>query len=225
MGEFFSTYSDLFSVIGLSLYVSLTATILASLLGILSGIPFALLEFKGKGIIERISDTLLSMPPVLLGLLVYLLLSRKGPLGDLRLLFSPTAMIISQVLLVTPIVFTLVKNAVGTRGLAVQKTAYFLGAGKRDTYGLIIKECSNDFFTAVTNGFGRAISEVGAVMMVGGNIKGHTRVMTTYIAMETGKGNFDEAVIIGLILLIIAFFVNFLLYLFKRRSVNGNRST
>lgn len=220
MGEFLNTYNDILSVIGLSLFVSLTATLIASFLGILSGIPYGLKDFKGKGIIDRISDTLLSMPPVLMGLLVYMLLSRKGPLGSMRILFTPTAMIISQVLLVTPIVFTIVKNAVSTRGRQVRQAAYLLGANKGDSYKLIIKECAIDFSSAVTTGFGRAISEVGAVMMVGGNIKGHTRVMTTYIAMETGKGNFDEAVIIGLILLLISFFINVLLFLIKKRSVN-----
>ncbi|MFB0918712.1 MAG: ABC transporter permease [Clostridiaceae bacterium] len=220
MGEFLNTYNDILSVIGLSLFVSLTATLIASFLGILSGIPYGLNDFKGKGIIDRISDTLLSMPPVLMGLLVYMLLSRKGPLGSLRILFTPTAMIISQVLLVTPIVFTIVKNAVSTRGRQVRQAAFLLGANKSESYKMIIKECAIDFSSAVTTGFGRAISEVGAVMMVGGNIKGHTRVMTTYIAMETGKGNFDEAVIIGLILLLISFLINVLLFLIKKRSVN-----
>lgn len=216
--EFFTTYNDMISVIGLSLRVSLTSTLIASFIGLISGIIVTLNEFKFKNKLMRISNTLMSLPPVLIGLLVYILLSRKGPLGIFQLLFTPTAMIISQSLLVLPIIFGLTVSSLSEKAVDIEKTCRSLGAGNIDTLVTIIKECRLQLFSVVTAGFGRAISEVGAVMMVGGNIKGATRVMTTYIALETGKGNFNEAIFIGFVLLFISFLVNSLLYRIQRRG-------
>jgi len=207
-----SFYGEVFGVVFLSLFVSITSTIIASLAGMIFAIPIALKDFKLKKYVVRVAETLMSIPPVLMGLVVYLLLSRKGPLGELGLLFTPTAMIIAQSLLVFPIVFGLTVSAVGNRGKKIKKNCIALGAGKRDTLILIIKECKVQLLSVAAAGFGRAISEVGAVMMVGGNIKGETRVMTTYIALETGQGNFNKAITIGIILLLVAFMVNFILH-------------
>lgn len=207
-----SYYGEVVQIVLLSLIVSLASTVIASLLGMTLAIPVALKEFKLKKYIVRLSETLMSIPPVLMGLVVYLLLSRKGPLGALGLLFTPTAMIIAQSLLVLPIVFGLTVSAIGSRGRKIRKNCIALGAGKRDTLILIIRESKAQLFSVVAAGFGRAISEVGAVMMVGGNIKGDTRVMTTYIALETGQGKFNEAITIGVILLLVAFMVNFILH-------------
>jgi len=215
---FLSNYSDIFSVVILSLLVSITSSAIASIIGLILGIPVALNEFRFKKAIMRVANTLMSLPPVLMGLLVYMLLSRKGPLGSLSLLFTPAAMIIAQTLLVTPIIFGLTVSSISKTGKEVEKTCLSLGANRYDTFLLIIKESKIQILSIVTAGFGRAISEVGAVMMVGGNIKGFTRVMTTYIALETGKGNFNEAVIIGLILLLISFFVNSILYRIQGRE-------
>ncbi|MEK6265551.1 MAG: ABC transporter permease [Clostridium sp.] len=207
-----SYYQEVIHIVLLSLFVSVASTLIASLAGMILAIPIALKDFKLKKYIVRLSETSMSIPPVLMGLVVYLLLSRKGPLGELKLLFTPAAMIIAQSLLVFPIVFGLTVSAIGSRGREIKKNCIALGAGSADTLILIIKECKVQLFSVVAAGFGRAISEVGAVMMVGGNIKGDTRVMTTYIALETGQGKFDEAIIIGVILLVVAFMVNFILH-------------
>jgi tungstate transport system permease protein len=213
-----SGYIEMIEVVLLSLYVSLSATVIASAAGIMLAIPVALKDFKLKKLVVRLSETLMSLPPVLMGLVVYLLLSRRGPLGGIQLLFTPTAMIIAQCLLVLPIVFGLSVSAVGKQGRDVYKTCRALGAGRKDTLLHIVKECRGQLLSVAAAGFGRAISEVGAVMMVGGNIKGQTRVMTTYIALETGKGNFSEAIAIGLVLLTVSFMVNFLLHKINEES-------
>lgn len=218
LSNFIEEYSDIFSVILMSLFVSLSSTAGASILGLTLGIPAGLKEFKLKRHIIRVSSTLMSLPPVLMGLVVYLLLSRKGPFGRFELLFTPAAMIIAQTFLVLPIVFSLTVSVISKSGRDIERTCLSLGAGKRDTFFMVIKECSVQLLSVVTTGFGRAISEVGAVMIVGGNIKGYTRVMTTYIALETGKGNFNEAIAIGVILLIISFVVNGILFKFQGRE-------
>ncbi|MGD9568914.1 MAG: ABC transporter permease [Sedimentibacter sp.] len=216
--DFFTTYNDILPVILLSLRVSLTSALIASVIGLTLGIITALNEFKLKKPIMRVINTLMSLPPVLIGLLVYMLISRKGPLGAYGLLFTPTAMIISQSLLVFPIIFGLTVSSISETAKDIELTCITLGAGRKDTLITIISECRMQLLSVITAGFGRAISEVGAVMMVGGNIKGTTRVMTTYIALETGKGNFEEAVFIGIVLLFISFLVNIVLYRVQRRE-------
>lgn len=215
---FLRDYNDIFGVIAMSLYVSLSSTVIASSIGLVLGIPAGLKVFKFKRQLISVSSTLMSLPPVLMGLLVYMLLSRRGPLGKFELLFTPAAMIIAQTLLVLPIVFTLTVSVISKSGLEVQKTCISLGASRKDTFRMVLKECRVQLLSVITTGFGRAISEVGAVMMVGGNIKGHTRVMTTYIALETGKGNYAQAAAIGIILLIISFAINGMLSKFKGRE-------
>lgn len=195
--------------------VSLSSTFIAAFLGILLGIPVSLKNFKLKGILMRLTDTLMSIPPVLMGLIVYLVLSRSGPLGQFQLLFTPLAMIISQTLLIAPIVFGLTVSTLSNTSREVKKACLSLGGEKRDILFSVLNESKLQILTILTVAFGRAISEVGAVMMVGGNIKGHTRVMTTFIALETGKGNFEGAIIIGIILLAISFLINFLLHRIK----------
>lgn len=216
--DFFTTYNDILPVIMMSLKVSLTSALIASVLGLTLGIITALNEFKFKKLLMRVTNTLMSLPPVLIGLIVYMLISRKGPLGSYSLLFTPTAMIISQTLLVLPIIFGLTVSSISETAKDIELTCITLGAGKKDTLITIISECRMQLLSVITAGFGRAISEVGAVMMVGGNIKGMTRVMTTYIALETGKGNFEEAVFIGVVLLFISFLVNSTLYRIQRRE-------
>ncbi len=216
--DFFASYSDIFPVIMLSLRVSITSALIASVFGLTFGIVVALNEFKFKSQLLRVVNTLMSLPPVLMGLLVYMLISRKGPFGSYGILFTPVAMIISQSLLVLPIIFGLTASSVADAAKDIELTCITLGANKRDTVITIISECRMQILSVVTAGFGRAISEVGAVMMVGGNIRGKTRVMTTYIALETGKGNFNEAVFIGIVLLLISFIINSALYRIQRRE-------
>lgn len=216
--DFFTTYNDILPVVMLSLRVSVTSALIASVFGLTLGIITALNEFKMKKPIMRVANTLMSLPPVLIGLLVYMLISRKGPLGNYSLLFTPTAMIISQSLLVFPIIYGLTASSVSEAAKDIQQTCITLGASRKDIILTIISECRLQLLSVITAGFGRAISEVGAVMMVGGNIKAKTRVMTTYIALETGKGNFEEAVFIGIVLLAISFLVNSILYRIQRRE-------
>ncbi len=216
--DFFASYSDIFPVIMLSLRVSITSALIASVFGLTLGIVVALNEFKFKNQLMRVVNTLMSLPPVLMGLLVYMLISRKGPFGSYGILFTPVAMIISQSLLVLPIIFGLTASSVADSAKDIELTCITLGANKRDTVITIISECRMQLLSVVTAGFGRAISEVGAVMMVGGNIRGKTRVMTTYIALETGKGNFNEAVFIGIVLLLISFIINSALYRIQGRE-------
>jgi tungstate transport system permease protein len=209
-------FREIAPVVLMSLIVSISSTLLASAAGISLGIPAALKNFRFKKAIIRITDTLMSLPPVLMGLLVYLLLSRSGPLGELQLLFTPIAMIIAQTLLIFPIVFGLTVSYFSKNGPEIRKTCLALGAEDKTVLITIINESKVYILTILTVAFGRAISEVGAVMMVGGNIKGHTRVMTTYIALETGKGNFQGAIMIGVILLAISFFINYGLNKFQK---------
>ncbi|SHH84216.1 ABC transporter permease [Clostridium grantii] len=210
--------NELILVISMSLIVSLTATTIAAILGISLAIITAIEDFKLKKFILRITDILMSIPPVLMGLLVYILISRKGPLGGLHLLFTPIAMIIAQTLLVFPIIYGLSVSAITPKALEVKRTCITLGANNKQVIFNIINECKIQLLSVLTAGFGRAISEVGAVMMVGGNIKNHTRVMTTFIALETSKGNFEGAILIGFILLMISFIINYILNILKTRD-------
>lgn len=213
-------YGEILQIVFLTLFVSITSTLIATVAGMSIAIPVALKDFKLKKYLIRLSETLMSTPPVLMGLVIYLLLSRKGIFGSFRLLFTPAAMIIAQSLLVFPIVFGLTVSAISKQGREIKKNCIAIGAGPKYTLLLIIMECRIQLVSVVAAGFGRAISEVGAVMMVGGNIKGETRVMTTYIALETGQGNFNEALIIGIILLFISLMVNFVLHGFNKMDEN-----
>lgn len=203
---------EIYSIILLSLYVSSTATIIASVVFIPIGIHLGIKDFKGKKAFSRILYTLMSTPSVIVGLVVALFLSRSGPLGHLQLLFTPTAMIIAQTLLVTPLILGLTYNLSKNRGKLVKNTAITLGARKFDLIVLIIREFKVDILVNIVTAFSRAISEVGAVMIVGGNIKGHTRVITTSISMMNSMGDYPMAIALGIVLLIISFGINSIIY-------------
>ncbi|HOP68633.1 MAG: ABC transporter permease [Dethiobacteria bacterium] len=207
---------DLMRIVLLSLQVSGAAIIISTLLGVPLGSFLGLKEERKTRLISKIIFTLMGLPPVVAGLLIYLLLSRQGPLGVLGLLYTPTAMIIAQVCLALPIVTGLTMVAVRSTGREVEETARTLGAGRGLAAWTVIRESRISILGAIITGFGRVVAEVGAVMMVGGNIEGHTRVMTTAIVLETGKGNFEFAIGLGLILLLLAFLINSLLYRFQR---------
>ncbi|HPT34011.1 MAG TPA: ABC transporter permease [Bacillota bacterium] len=207
---------DLMRIVLLSLQVSGAAIIISTLLGVPLGSFLGLKEERKTRLISKIIFTLMGLPPVVAGLLIYLLLSRQGPLGVLGLLYTPTAMIIAQVCLALPIVTGLTMVGVRSTGREVEETARTLGAGRGLAAWTVIRESRISILGAIITGFGRVVAEVGAVMMVGGNIEGHTRVMTTAIVLETGKGNFEFAIGLGLILLLLAFLINSLLYRFQR---------
>jgi tungstate transport system permease protein len=203
---------EIYGIIFLTLYVTFMSTLIASLIAVPMGILVGIKDFRFKKTFIRILYTFMSMPPVIAGLFVYLVLSRRGPLGQLGLLFTPTAMIIAQVFLVTPIIMGIIYNSTREKGKSIKQVAHTLGANKSQALGLLLFEMKSDILAAIISGFGRATSEVGAVMLVGGNIKGHTRVMTTSIAMLQSMGDYSQAIAIGLVLLALSFMINSILY-------------
>lgn len=209
---------NIYEIIGLSLFVSISSTIISSVFAVPLGIIIGINKFSGRELIIRIINTFMGLPPVLAGLLVYLLISRKGPLGYASLLFTPTAMIIAQVLLVFPIISGLIINASHTKGRVIYEALYTLNSKKGWMLGYLISEMRYQILGAVSAGFGRAISEVGAIMLVGGNIEHKTRTLTTFIVLQTGMGNFERAIAAGIVLLIIACFINILIGKTSRRE-------
>ena len=196
----------LIEIVVLSLQVSLLAVILASLVGFPLGGALAVYRFRGRGAVTAILNALMGLPPVVAGLVIYLLLSNAGPLGVLQLLYTPTAMIVAQMLLVVPIVGALTRQYCEDLLEEYDEQLRSLGASPREVTATLLWD--GRYLTAALAGFGRAIAEVGAVMIVGGNIDHVTRTMTTAIALETSKGNIALALALGLVLLAIAFAVN-----------------
>jgi tungstate transport system permease protein len=209
----------LVEIILLSLKVSLSAVIVASLLGFAIGGALAVYRFPGRGAVTAILSALMGLPPVVAGLFVYLLLSNVGPLGVLQLLYTPTAMIIAQVVLVIPIIAALARQACEDLLEEYDEQLRSLGASSRAIVATLLWDGRYRLVTAVLAGFGRAIAEVGAVMIVGGNIDHVTRTMTTAIALETSKGNIALALALGTILLMIALAVNAILMSVRRFAV------
>lgn len=199
---------NLVEILVLSIKVSLSAVAIASLLGFAIGGMLAVYRFPGRGVISAVLSALMGLPPVVAGLVVYLLLSNAGPLGVLQLLYTPTAMIIAQVVLVTPIVGALTRQACQDLLEEYDEQLRSLGASSSAIVITLLWDGRYRLITAVLAGFGRAIAEVGAVMIVGGNIDHVTRTMTTAIALETSKGNIALALALGIVLLAIAFAVN-----------------
>ena len=201
---------DLLRIIALSLKVSLSAVGIAVLVGMPVGGLIALGRFPGRQVLIVIFNALMGLPPVVVGLMVYVLLSRSGPFGVFNLLFTPTAMIIAQVILVLPIVVSLTRQTVHSLWLEYRETLHSVAASPAQCLATVLWEGRFMLSTAVLVGFGRAIAEVGAVMIVGGNIDNVTRVMTTAIALEASKGDLALALGLGFILLMISMALNIL---------------
>jgi tungstate transport system permease protein len=212
LGLIFSLDREIFSIALLSLRVSTIATFLSSLVGVPLGFIIASGQFWGKKGLTAIFNTLMALPTVVVGLLVYSLISRQGPLGPLELLFTPKAMVIGQFILATPIIVALTISATQAIDPRVKITAMTLGAGPLRTAVTVLSEAKFALMAAVVAGFGRVIGEVGCALMVGGNIRGYTRTMTTAISLETAKGEFAFGLALGFILLTVAFVVNILLH-------------
>ncbi len=199
---------ELYGIVFLSVKVSLTAVLIASAVAIPLSIVIALKEFWGKGFVINVINTFMSLPPVVVGLIVYVMLSNStGLFPDVRLLYTETAMIIAQVLLAIPIVSGLTITAVRGVDRHVRQTAVSIGATPIQLILLIIREARYAIGAAVLAGFGRLMAEVGAVMMVGGNIRYQTRVMTTSIALQKSMGEFQQALALGFILLLVSFLI------------------
>jgi len=188
-----------------SLYVTVTATCIAIIIGVFVSILIYLNNFAFKKAVITVVNSLMSTPPVIMGLIVFLLLSRRGPLGGFQLLFTSKAMIIAQVFLLIPICMSLTLDFLNKFGEDILDTCKILQASKKDTIIIFMREIKYNIITVIIATFSRGISEVGAVMLVGGNVRGKTRVMTTYIAQSTSMGNFDESLMIAAILISISF--------------------
>jgi len=199
---------SLIEIVVLSLQVSLLAVILASAIGFPLGGALAVYRFPGRGAVTAVLSALMGLPPVVAGLVVYLLLSNAGPLGVLQLLYTPTAMVVAQMLLVIPIVAALTRQHCEDLLEEYDEQLRSLGASSREITATLLWDGRYRLLTAVLAGFGRAIAEVGAVMIVGGNIDHVTRTMTTAIALETSKGNIALALALGTVLLATSFAVN-----------------
>jgi tungstate transport system permease protein len=210
--------SALWEIVGLSLRVSLTAVGLAALIGLPMGATLAVTRFPGRRAVTVILNAFMGLPPVIAGLLIYLLLSRAGPLGDLGLLFTPAAMVIAQTVLVAPIIAALARQAIEDAWNEYAEQLKSLGAGPVQWALTLLWDCRFSLVTAILAGFGRAAAEVGAVMIVGGNIDGVTRVMTTAIALETSKGDLPLALGLGIILMAIVLSLNAAAYLVKEMA-------
>lgn len=207
-GLIFSGDPDFLAIVALSLRVSLTAVLLAAVVGLPLGALLALYHFPGRSLVVIAANTLMGLPPVVVGLLLYLLLSRSGPLGPLGLLFTPTAMIIAQAVLVTPIVVALTLQVVEDLWAEYGEQLRSLGTTPGRAVRTLLWDGRFSLATAVLAGFGRASAEMGAVMIVGGNINHATRVMTTAIALEVSKGDLALALGLGIVLLLLSVTVN-----------------
>ena len=200
-----------------SLSVSLWSILFATLAGVPAGVAIGVTEFTGKRLIITVLNTLMALPTVVVGLAVYGMISRQGPLGELGLLFTPKAMIIGQTILAIPIVANYTFGTVKGADPRIVPTALTLGAGPLQSIRQLVLELRFGIMAAVIAGFGRVVAEVGVAMMLGGNIRGYTRTMTTAIAMETGKGEFALGLALGLILMGVALLVNLFLNILQQR--------
>jgi tungstate transport system permease protein len=215
IGEFDANLAE---IVLLSWKVSLSATVLAALIGLPIGALIAISVFRGRSLLILLVNALMGLPPVVVGLLVYLMLSRSGPLGELGLLFTPTAMIVAQAILITPIIAALARQAVEDAWREYQEQLHSLGARPVQSALTLLWDTKFSLVTTVLAGFGRAAAEVGAVMIVGGNIDGVTRVMTTAIALETSKGDLPLALGLGIVLVTIVLALNAAAYRVKETA-------
>jgi tungstate transport system permease protein len=209
---------EVMSITWLSLKVSGIATLVSLLLGVSIGSVIALTRFPGRGIAVSLVNTGMGLPPVVVGLFVSIMLWRNGPLGFLEILYTPSAMIVAQTIIATPIVMGITLAAMQQLPKKLRLQILALGATRLQMVWILIKEAKLPLLAAVMAGFGGVISEVGASIMVGGNIKGYSRVLTTATVMETSRGNFDVAIALGIILLLLAYVINAVLTHIQQRE-------
>jgi tungstate transport system permease protein len=214
----FTLDPEVIGITWLSLKVSGIATFISLLVGVSVGTLVALTQFPGRRIVVSLINTGMGLPPVVVGLFVTIFLWRNGPLGFLEILYTPTAIIIAQAVIATPIVMGISLAAIQHLPVNLRLQILALGATRLQMVWILVKEARLPLLAAIMAGFGGVISEVGASIMVGGNIKGYTRVLTTATVMETGKGNFDIAMALGIILLLLAFFINAVLTQIQQRE-------
>jgi len=208
---------EIVTVLWLSLQVSGTATLIALLLGIPAGAALALTRFPGRTLVVSAVNTGMGLPPVVVGLFVTILLWRSGPFGDWEVLYTPAAIVLAQAVIASPIVTGITLAAVQNVPAKFRLQLIALGASRRQMLGVVLREARLPMLAAVMAGFGGVISEIGASMMVGGNIRGQTRTLTTAMVLETGKGNFDVAIALSLLLLALVFGINWALTTIQQR--------
>jgi len=208
---------EIVAVLWLSLQVSGTATLIALLLGIPAGAVLALTRFPGRTLVVSVVNTGMGLPPVVVGLFVTILLWRSGPFGDWEVLYTPAAIVLAQAVIASPIVTGITLAAVQNVPAKFRLQLIALGASRRQMLGVVLREARLPMLAAVMAGFGGVISEIGASMMVGGNIKGQTRTLTTAMVLETGKGNFDVAIALSVLLLALVFGINWALTAIQQR--------
>lgn len=211
----FSLDAELYLVVWTSLNISITSVVITTFICIPPALLIARRRFPGKSLLQSILNTLMALPTVVIGLLLFGILSRQGPLGEWGLLYTRTAMVMGQCLLIAPIILNLVIAAANTADPRIHMASKALGASPFQQNLLFISEVRFAILAAIVAAFGRAIGEVGVAMMLGGNIEGYTRTMTTAIALETSKGEFEFALALGIMLLLVAFLVNLLLEKFQ----------
>ena len=209
MSNEYTLWVELFEVTLLSLQVTLTATVLASIIGMPFGAWLALTRFRARRWVIATLNALMGIPPVVVGLIVYVMLSRSGPIGVLNLLFTPTAMVIAQVIIILPLIASLAHQACRDLWAEYHDLLISLGSKKMQRIQVLLWDGRRALLTAALAGFGRAIGEVGAIMIVGGNIDHATRVLTTSIALETSKGNLSFALALGGVLIVLSLTVSF----------------
>lgn len=202
---------EIWEIAGLSIFVSLTAVLISILVGVPVGVYLGLKRNNDSLFLTAILNTTMGLPPVLVGLLVYLMISRNGPLGPLEILFTPIAMIIAQAILTMPIIIGVTRSSIRALPSDFSETLLSMGATKRQQFFVTIDESRYDIIIAIILAFGRAVSEVGAIIIVGGNIRFHTRVLTTAIITEISKGRNDFALALGLILLSISYSITLIM--------------
>ena len=213
--------SELLEIVGVSLSVSTFSTLFAAIIGLPCGFLIAFKSFAGKRFVITLLNTLLALPTVVIGLVVYSFISRRGILGPLELLYTQKAIIIGQIILIIPVITTLTIAAISRIDKRYRKTALTLGGGELHVAFVIFKEARYGIIAAVIAAFGRVIAEVGISMMLGGNAKGFTRTMTTAMALEYDKGEFVLAVALGCVLMAFAFFINVLFHFFQGRTADN----
>ena len=204
--------SEVIQVVSTSLKISISSTFIASIISMPLAVLIARNKFKTKKFINIILNTMLSLPTVVVGIFVYSLISRRGVLGELELLFTPVGIIMGQVILIIPLITALIRNVIFSMDEKLYKTATSMGASRRQKFKLLILEARYGIIGAVIAGFGRVLGEIGVSMMLGGNIKGVTRTITTAMSLETNKGRFAFALALGIILLSLSFLINFVTY-------------
>jgi len=209
---------ELLGIVLLSIAVSCTALFIATALGLPASALLSLKKLPSRGLLISLMNTLMGLPPVVVGLFLYLMLSRSGPLGFMSLLYSPPAMIIAQAILAFPIVTALCHSAIVDVDPLIRQASLTLGATPLQVTVTVIKEARYGIMAGIIAAFGRVMAEVGAILIVGGNIAGYTRVMTTTIALETDKGNFELALALGIILLALSLLINSMLHVVQRKG-------